>query len=134
MKWVESLQAYTYIIKHKKGISNKVAGALSRRVLTVQEVQLQSMGVEALKGLYEEDQDFKEIYKVCSEFANAFHSKFLDYTLQDGLLFKGSQLCIPKCSMRDNIVKEKHSGGLGGHFGLNKTLDLVRRFYFWPRM
>lgn len=36
--------------------------------------------------------------------------------------------------MRDNVVKEKHSGGLGGHYGLNKTLDLVRRFKFWPRM
>lgn len=100
----------------------------------MQEVQLQSMGIEALKGLYEEDQDFKEIYKVCCEFANAFNEEFSDYTLQDGLLFKEGQLCIPKYSMRDKVLKEKHSGGLGSHFGLNKTLDLVRRFYFWPKM
>jgi hypothetical protein len=36
--------------------------------------------------------------------------------IQDGLLFKGCQLCIPKCSMRDNLLEEKHSGGLDGHF------------------
>lgn len=36
--------------------------------------------------------------------------------------------------MRENIVKEKHCGSLLGHFGLDKTLELVRRFYFWPRM
>lgn len=36
--------------------------------------------------------------------------------------------------MIDNVVKEKHSSGLGGHSGLNKTLDLVRRFSFWPKM
>lgn len=103
MKWVESLQAYTFIIKHKKGVANKVVDSLSRRVLIVQEVQLQSMGVEALKGLYEEAQDFKEIYKVCCEFANDFCGEFFDYTLQDGLLFKGCQLFILRCSMMDNV-------------------------------
>ena len=52
MKWVESLQAYTFMIKHKKGQANKVADALSRRVLMVQQVQIQNMGVDALKGMY----------------------------------------------------------------------------------
>ena len=36
--------------------------------------------------------------------------------------------------MRENIIKEKHCGALAGHFGLDKTLDLVKRFYYWPRM
>ena len=54
--------------------------------------------------------------------------------LQEGFLFKGSQLCIPRGSLRENIIKEKHCGDLAGHFGLDKTLDLVRRFYYWPRM
>lgn len=31
-------------------------------------------------------------------------------------------------------MKEKHCGGLAGHFGIDKTLELVRRFYFWPKM
>jgi hypothetical protein len=37
------------------------------------------------------------------------------------LLVKGNQLCIPKFSMRENMLKEKHSGGLAGHFGHEKT-------------
>jgi hypothetical protein len=40
--------------------------------------------------------------------------------IQEGLLFKGNQLCIRKFSMRDNLLKEKHSGGLDGHFGHDK--------------
>ena len=38
MKWIEFLQAYTFTIKHKRGENNKVADALSRRNLTIQEV------------------------------------------------------------------------------------------------
>ena len=42
--------------------------------------------------------------------------------------------CVPECSMRDNIIREKHSGGLDGHFGIDKTLDQLNHFYYWPRM
>jgi hypothetical protein len=41
--------------------------------------------------------------------------------IQEGFMFKGNQLCIRKCSMRDNLLKEKHSGGLAGHFSHDKT-------------
>ena len=54
--------------------------------------------------------------------------------LQEGLLFKGSQLCIPKCSMRDNLLQEKHGGGLAGHFGQDKTYAQLSSFYYWLGM
>ena len=37
------------------------------------------------------------------------------------MLFKGSQICIPRCSIRDNFMYEKHGGGLTRHFGHDKT-------------
>jgi hypothetical protein len=54
--------------------------------------------------------------------------------IQDGLLFRGNQLCIPKCSMRENLLKEKHSGGLVGHFDHDKTFSKLKGSYFWPGM
>jgi hypothetical protein len=54
--------------------------------------------------------------------------------IQEGLLFKGNQLCIPKCSMRENLLREKHSGGLDGHFGHDKTFKKLNESYFWPGM
>ena len=33
-----------------------------------------------------------------------------------------------------NLIKELHSGGLGGHFGFDKTVALVKERYFWPNM
>ena len=50
------------------------------------------------------------------------------------MLFKGIQLCIPRGSMRENIMKEKHSGGLVGHFGIDKTVKLILKSYFWPKI
>ena len=38
MKWIEFLQAYTFTIKHKRGETNKVVDALSKRNLTIHEV------------------------------------------------------------------------------------------------
>ncbi|GLJ27821.1 hypothetical protein SUGI_0546000 [Cryptomeria japonica] len=134
IKWVEYLQSYTFTIKHKKGQCNKVVDELSRRLLTVQEVQLKSIGVDSFKGLYQDDEDFAAIYKVCQEFRNHFHGEYADFTLQDGLLFKRGQLCVPRGSMGENLMQDKHNGCLSGHFGLNKTLELVQIFYYWPKM
>jgi hypothetical protein len=36
--------------------------------------------------------------------------------------------------MRKNLLKEKHSGGLVGHFGHDKMLSKLNGSYFWPRM
>lgn len=38
LKWVEQLQSYAFTIKHKKGRANKVADALSRKTMMIQEV------------------------------------------------------------------------------------------------
>jgi len=33
--------------------------------------------------------------------------------------------------MRENLLKEKHSGGLAGHFGHEKTFTKLHESYFW---
>lgn len=53
----------------------------------------------------------------------------VDYTLQDGYLFKDLRLCIPDCSLRVQIVSELHNEG---HVGHDRTLQLVTSSYFWP--
>lgn len=50
------------------------------------------------------------------------------------MLFKGIQVCIPGGSMRANLTNEKYSSGLAGHFGIDKTLSLLKEMCFWPQL
>ena len=108
--------------------------SLSRRALLLQESGIQVMGFEYLKDLYQMDADFKEAFEACQNPVLRNTSPWLDFNLQEGLLFRGGQLCVPDCSMRENLVREKHTGGLAGHFGIDKTLEQLRHFYYWPKM
>jgi hypothetical protein len=36
--------------------------------------------------------------------------------------------------MRENLLKEKHSGGLDGHFIHDKTFAQLNSSYYWPGM
>jgi hypothetical protein len=89
-------------------------------------MSVQLEGFDNLKAMYDEDVNFGKIWELCKT------GRHEDYFLQDGFLFKGVLLCIPKCSLREYIIKELHSGGLGGHFGRDKTVGLVKEKYFWP--
>ena len=129
VKWVEFLQSFTFVLKHISGQSNRVADALSRRLLIMQKNQIQVLVFEHLRDLYEADIDFKEAYRDCKNTVEVEKEPWMDYTLQYGLLFKNSKLRIPKCSMRENLIQEKHNGGMAGHFGSNKTFEKLGHFY-----
>ncbi|CAA7017934.1 unnamed protein product [Microthlaspi erraticum] len=87
-----------------------------------------SSSTKKIKDLYASDSDFAEIYKSCSKFA------FGRYYRQDGFLFYENRLCVPNCSLRDLFVREAHGGGLMGHFGVAKTLQVMRDHFHWPHM
>jgi hypothetical protein len=50
-----------------------------------------------------------ETYEACTNPVLRDRIQWTTYMIQEGLLFRGHQLCIPKCSIGDNILKEKHS-------------------------
>ena len=68
------------------------------------------LGFDSLKEMYKDDSDFKDVYEACENPIMRDIIQWNEYLIQDGLLFKGNQLCILKSSMRENLLKEKHSG------------------------
>ncbi|XXG79359.1 hypothetical protein AAC387_Pa09g0449 [Persea americana] len=127
--WVEFLQAYHFHIKHKSGSQNIVADALSRRHSLLSTMQVKVVGFEVLKELYKDDPFFGKVWEECSQ---AVSSR--PFLFQDEYIFRGNRLCIPQSSLREAIIDEAHGGGLGGHFGGDKTLALVQENFFWPKM
>jgi hypothetical protein len=66
-KWVEFIETFFYIIKHKKGKKNVIADALSRRYTMLSQLDHKIFGLESIKELYATDVDFKDAYKNCRE-------------------------------------------------------------------
>jgi len=54
--------------------------------------------------------------------------------IQDGYLFKGTKLCIPKSGTRELLIQAVHSGLLASHYGENKTLSMLQEQYYWLGM
>ena len=88
------------------------------------------MGSREINTLYPDDPNFGEVWKAYIKPVTLDRKKWLDFMIQDNMLFKGSKLCIPKTSMRENLIKEKHSGGLAIHFDRDKTIALVNKNYY----
>jgi hypothetical protein len=102
--------------------------------LILQEFRVKILGFDSLKDMYRDDSDFKDAYEACENLVLRDRSQWIEYLIQDRLLFKGNQLRIPKSSMRENLLKEKHSGGLAGHFGHEKRFVQLNSLYYWPGM
>ena len=66
-KWVEFLQSFQFVTKHKAGKLNQVANALSRRHSLLSTMQTTVFGFDHIKELSAVDLDFGEIWKRCLE-------------------------------------------------------------------
>ncbi|KAL0313444.1 UNVERIFIED_CONTAM: Retrovirus-related Pol polyprotein from transposon.6 [Sesamum radiatum] len=65
-KWVEFIESFPYVIKHKKGKDNIVADALSRRYALLSVLDAKILGFEFIKDLYANDVEFGEAFGNCS--------------------------------------------------------------------
>ena len=78
--------------------------------------------------MYKDDCAFANVYNACET------SAFEKFYRLDGYLFKESRLCVPLSSMHELLVREAHERGLMGHFGVVKTLDVLHKHFYWPKM
>jgi hypothetical protein len=130
-RWFDYLQQFTFVLKHKAGVENRVADALSRKSLVINSLSVNVPCFTGLPEAYKIDPDFGGLYvRLCSK-PNATEG---EYSIHRGFLFKGTRLCIPHTSLREFVIQELHSGGLAGHFGRDKTIGLVEDRFFWPQL
>ena len=88
--WVEYLQSFTFFIKHKSGITNRVVDVLSRRHSLLIEMKVEVLGFDEMKELYDTGLDFSEAWRECRVPNLLDHmSEYDEYFIQEGMLFKG---------------------------------------------
>jgi len=78
------------LAKHKKGGTNVVADGLSRRRSLLVVMEARVLGFQFIRELYQDDEEFKHYLHDQDDY------KHIPYTLQEGFLLKGNNLCIPK--------------------------------------
>ena len=58
-----------------------------------------------------------------------------DYMLEDGLVCFRRRVWIPAdTALKIKVTFESHDSKVAGHFGRDKTLELMKRNYYWPNM
>ena len=112
---MEFLQDYTFVLKHKASVENKVADALSRRVMTLVTMSTEVIGFERLREEYDSCPDFRKIYVTLR---NGPVREMYGFLLQDGNQFRFCKLCIPRTSLRDSLV-----GSTCGRSGVTFQLE-----------
>ncbi|GJZ48799.1 putative nucleotidyltransferase, ribonuclease H [Tanacetum coccineum] len=123
-RWLAFLEKFTFMVKHKTGVSNRAVDALSRSNLLVS-MQVDVPGLDVIREQLTLDPYFSIVLQGVQSRQKP------DFNIHDGFLFKGNQLCIPDMSLCLKIIKELHSEW---HVGRDRTLQLVQASYFWLTM
>ena len=96
--------------------------------------------IDVSKFDYSGDKDFGDIFKLLSKNPKQIFDKpsLQLYSLEGTLLFwadrsSTQRICVPK-NQRIQVLKEFHDTPLGGHFGVDKTFETLRRHFYWPKM
>ena len=56
-------------------------------------------------------------------------------TFKDGMLFRKCKVWIPNDpSLRELIMESEHDSRVAGYIGMDKTMELVDRNFYWPEM
>lgn len=92
-------------MRHKSGATNQVTDALSRRHSLLVDMRISVPGFDTFQDLYASDPIFSAIITRLKA------GEVSDFTLSDGFLFHGVQLCIPECSLRAHLIAELHGSG-----------------------
>lgn len=106
--------------------SNVLDDALSRRYALLATLDFCLLAFKSLKNYYGADVGFCEVFEKCA----GVRMESLFYKMD---FFEGNRQCVPKHPIREMLVQEAHSGGIACHFRVNKTIEVLKEHFYWPK-
>lgn len=125
-RWAVRLQQFSFTVIHKAGKDNTLADALSRIVCSLLLEEPEDEYVQ----LRQQVTDNPERHPNMKVIDNVLYKNIISVNEQ-GLEMNEWKLYVPQMS-RNRILKENHD--LAGHFGSMKTINRIRKNYYWPGM
>jgi hypothetical protein len=143
LRWLEFIQNFSFNIQHRPGKSNQ-SDPLTRRPdyieQSIQQIKFQTVQLsnsECSTDLLQQIKDIYQLDPLCQQLIENAESRLeQDVTLRDGILYKNNkQIYIPNVNEIKNIIfHEAHTSRTASHVGVNKTVELIERNYYFPRL
>jgi hypothetical protein len=78
--------------------------------------------------LYQQDPNFATTYQLLGTGATV-----KDFHIQDELLCHLGHLCVPTSELA-KLIWESHYSRIAEHFGVEKTVAVLQRHFYWPKL
>ena len=125
-------------IEYRRGKENVVADALSRLVYQMSFSIAESETSHAIREAQKTDAFIQSKWSEASRLENANDSSSSKrlipskFSIEQGMLKRKGRVCVPQVpSIKDLVLKDCHDSPCVGHPCIKKTLELVRRHYWW---
>lgn len=151
-RWNMSLSRFDFTITYRPGKQQGLSDALSRRAYLAPKagdaafdqqcttlLQPERFCLNAMSMALPIDADFRRDIQIASSQDPLFcrtkqHPDNDKFKIQDNLLYFEDRVYIPEGPLRLRVLQSRHDFPAAGHFGFNKTLELVSRDFWWPQM
>ena len=158
-RYLDILSDFNFKIIFRAGKANTKADALTRMpgshpeddderirqqhqtILTPDRVQILANSMDEDGSTFDRIVQANERDELCQEFRKALATnvtvhdgiKLRNCRNVNGVLYMKNRLWVPE-SQQVKLLQEVHDQPASGHPGKNRTIELIKRFYYWPRL
>lgn len=161
-RWAEKLSEYNFKIMYQSGTKNAKADALTRRagdtptsaqddrlqyqhqtILTPERLEINDTEIDPEVTIFDRVRAANTKDEACTQIRGALNKGKKHYqripldqcSIREGALYHQDKLWVPNDpSILVPLLREVHDQPASGHPGIHRTIELLRRNYYWPNM